>query len=153
MIGHVLAGQGRIYVITAVFLGYNRIEKVEHLSGDGSRTFIDIIHEVNPYRTSRTGDQLVDFGSNLRISRSGIGQPSARDLHDECLRHFYWICGPNPVSEISGNLVLLSPNIVPTVRWGSADRWKCQYHGWVAAAKVLGPYQRVGFRQIKGVCF
>ena len=44
----------------------------------------------------------------------------------------------NPASEITGNTVLLSPNIVPTVSWGLVDWWKYQYHGWVVAAKVLG---------------
>ena len=55
-----------------VFLDHNQIEKVGHLSGDSSQTFIDIIHEVNTYRTLHTGTSWL-FDSNLCISLGAKG--------------------------------------------------------------------------------
>ena len=63
---------GRVSLITTIFLDHNQVEMVEHLSGDDAQTFIDITDEVSPHTTSRTGDGSVDFDSNLHISRLGV---------------------------------------------------------------------------------
>jgi len=49
LIGHTLATDKRISLITKIFSDHDEVEVVGHLSGDDAQAFVDTVSEVSPY--------------------------------------------------------------------------------------------------------
>lgn len=58
---------GRISLITTIFLDDNQVETVGQLTGNDAQTFVDIIDEASPIRIYVQSTSLIDLDMNICI--------------------------------------------------------------------------------------